>query len=207
MKITKFEHACFTVTKDDQTLVVDPGNWSTDFVPTSTIVAVVITHHHADHFYQDQLKKIAEKNPAAVVIAHESIISDITVLPTKSAAVGDTVTVGSFDLTFYGGEHATIYDGYPKAVNLGVLINEQIYYPGDSFALPEKPVDVLALPASAPWMKISEAMDFCKEVNARLVFPTHDAVLSDIGKGLADRLLSSVANQYQRIVEPIDVDG
>jgi len=207
MKLTKFEHACFTVTKDDQTVVVDPGSWSTDFTPTADIVAVVITHEHEDHFYMAQLKKIAEKSPAAVVIAHESITANISVLPTKSAVAGETITVGPFSLTFYGGDHAAIYDGYPQIANLGVLINDSIYYPGDSFALPEKSVDTLALPVSAPWMKLSESMDFCKEVNARLVFPTHDAILSDVGKLVVDKLLGGVASQYQRLAGSIEIDG
>lgn len=207
MKLTKFEHACFTVAKDDQTLAVDPGNWSTDFVPTTDIVAVVITHEHADHFYEEQLERIAEKNPTAVVIAHESITSNIHVLPTKAANVGDTLAVGPFSLTFYGGEHATIYDGHPKVANLGVLINSSLYYPGDSFALPEQAVDTLALPVSAPWMKVSESMDFCKEVNAGLVFPTHDAILSDAGKSVVDTLFGGVASQYRRLVEPVEIDG
>jgi L-ascorbate metabolism protein UlaG (beta-lactamase superfamily) len=207
MKITKFEHACFMVTKDDQTLVVDPGNWSSDFRTPSNVVAVIITHEHEDHFDQSKLQQIAEQNPTAVVIADESITSKVTILPTKSVAAGETQIVGPFTLTFYGGEHAIIYDGYPKVTNLGVLINNTLYYPGDSFALPEKPIDTLALPVSAPWMKISDAMIFCKEVNPRLVFPTHDAILSDSGKALVDRLLGGVSNQYQRLVEPIEIDG
>jgi len=207
MKLTKFEHACFTVTKDNQTVVVDPGSWSTDFTPTADIVAVVITHEHADHLFEAQLEKIAQVAPTAVVVAHESITANITVLSTRPTEAGKTVEVGPFSLTFYGGDHATIYDGYPQIANLGVLINDAIYYPGDSFALPEKQVDTLALPVSAPWMKLSESMDFCKEVNARLVFPTHDAILSDAGKLVVDKLLGGVASQYQRLAEPIEIDG
>ena len=207
MKLTKFEHACFTVTKDNQTVVVDPGSWSTDFIPTADIVAVVITHEHADHFFEAQLEKIAQVAPTAVVVAHESITANMTVLSTRPTEAGKTVEVGPFSLTFYGGDHAIIYDGYPQIANLGVLINDAIYYPGDSFALPEKQVDTLALPVSAPWMKLSESMDFCKEVNARLVFPTHDAILSDAGKLVVDKLLGGVASQYQRLAEPIEIDG
>jgi len=33
------------------------------------------------------------------------------------------------------------------------MINNLIYHPGDSFALPRKPVDVLALPAAATLAK------------------------------------------------------
>lgn len=207
MRIQKYEHACFSVTKDDKTLVVDPGNWSLDFTPPVNIVAVVITHEHADHFNHNQLSKIAEQNPEAILVAHESITGQVTELPTQSVSVGDTVSIGPFALSFFGGDHATIYADYPHVANLGVLVNHTLYYPGDSFATPNQPVDTLALPASAPWMKISEAMDFCKTVNARLTFPTHDAILSDAGKSLADKLLSSVSNNYLRLSEPLEIDG
>lgn len=207
MKLTKFEHACFAVTKDSQTLIVDPGNWSTDFTTPTDVVAVVITHEHADHFDQSKLQKIAAQNPQAVVVAHETITKQITVLPTKSVVAGDSLTIGPFTLDFYGGQHATIYQDYPRVDNLGVMINKCLYYPGDSFSLPEQPVDTLALPVSAPWMKISEAMDFCKAIDANLVFPTHDAILSDTGKSLVDRLVSSVASRYLRINDSIEING
>jgi len=208
MKLTKYGHACFTVTKDDATLVVDPGNWSTDTPDLSNVVAVVITHEHADHFDHEQLQKIATHCPDATVFAHESITNAISELPTHSVAVGDTVTVGPFTLSFYGGTHATIYADYPQTANLGVMVNDTLYYPGDSFAVPDKPVQVLALPASAPWMRISESMDFCKAVDASvLVFPTHDAILSDVGKSLADKLLGGISSHYKRLVEPVEIDG
>lgn len=50
MNITKFEHACFVVTKNDQSIVVDPGVLSPDFQAPEHPVAVVITHLHPDHW-------------------------------------------------------------------------------------------------------------------------------------------------------------
>jgi hypothetical protein len=89
------------------------------------------------------------------------------------------------------------------------MVNDLLYYPGDSFVLPEKPVDTLALPASAPWMKLSEAADFMTDIHPRLAFPTHDAILSDAGKNIADTLFTTFASkndiQYQRLSGPIDV--
>ena len=207
MRIQKYAHACFSVTKDDKTVVVDPGNWSSDFSAVTDIVAVVITHEHADHFDHGLLHAIAEHSPTAVLIAHESITSKVTELPTKSVDPGDTVTIEPFTFCFFGGKHAIIYEDFPRVANLGVLINQSLYYPGDSFSVPGVPVDTLAIPASAPWMKISEAMDFCKAINARLVFPTHDAILSEAGKSLADRLLGSVSNNYLRLTEILEIDG
>jgi hypothetical protein len=68
-----------------------------------------------------------------------------------------------------------------------------VYYPGDSFALPHQPVDILAVPASAPWLKLSESMDFITAVKPKRVFPTHNALLSDIGAKINDGLLEASA--------------
>jgi L-ascorbate metabolism protein UlaG (beta-lactamase superfamily) len=209
MKITKYEHACFTVEKDGQVLVVDPGAFTTDFIAPENVVAVVITHEHQDHFDHEQLAAIVDKNPDAVIIGHESVTSKIEVFETKTAQAGDKITVGEFDLEFFGGDHALIYESIPKAANLGVMINKLLYFPGDSFTLPNKPVDTLAIPASAPWMKIGEAMDFLVAVNPRLAFPTHDAILSDAGKGLSDSLLGGIASangtEYKRLEAPLEI--
>ncbi len=207
MKLTKYEHACFTIEKDDQLLVVDPGGFTTDFMPPTNVVAIVITHEHGDHLDHTRLAAIIDQNPTAIIVAHPSITTHIESFQTRSVLPGDHSTVGAFDLTFYGGDHAVIYPDIPVVANLGVLINEHVYYPGDSFTRPNVPVDVLALPIGAPWLKLSEAVDFIREVKPRLAFPTHDAVLSDTGKDLADRILPQLLEKhdivYQRITEPL----
>jgi len=152
MKLTKYEHACFTVEKDGQVLVVDPGNFTTDFIAPEGVVGVIITHEHGDHFDHEQLAAIIDKNPDAVIVAHQTIIDRIEVFQTKSVTTGDSVHIGEFSLEFFGGHHATIHPDIPPIANLGVMINELLYYPGDSFVQPEKPVDVIALPVAAPWL-------------------------------------------------------
>lgn len=211
MKLTKYEHACFTVEHDGDILVVDPGGFTTDFIaPPDHVVGIVVTHEHQDHFDHDQIAAIIDKNPNAIIVGHHDIISQIEVFETHAAVHGDTVTIGRFSLEFYGGTHALIHQDIPLIANLGVMINELLYYPGDSFTVPEKPVDTLALPISAPWLKVSEVIDYVTAVNPRLAFPTHDAVLSDTGKSLHDRMISSFAEKvgtvYTRINgEPIDI--
>lgn len=208
MKLTKFTHACFSVTKDDATVIVDPGNWSTDIAGLTNVIAVVVTHEHADHCDLQQIEAIIHEFPNATIYAHIGITESFSQLPTQAVTAGDTVQAGPFSLAFYGGNHAIIHPSFAPVTNLGVMINNALYYPGDSFALPQVPVQVLALPASAPWMKISEAMDFCSAINASsLVFPTHDALLSDAGKALADKLLSGVSPVYRRISEPVTIEG
>ena len=85
-----------------------------------------------------------------------------------------------------------------------MLIENQLYYPGDSFVVPEGiQVHALALPVSAPWLKISESIEFLTAVKPAFTFPTHDAILSTEGKELFDRILGATAGgigtQYKRL--------
>jgi L-ascorbate metabolism protein UlaG (beta-lactamase superfamily) len=210
MKLTKYEHASFTLEKDGEVLVVDPGVFTTDFAMTEHVTGVVITHEHADHFDRTLLDVIVTKNPQVTIIGHDTIMQQINDLPTISVNAGDAITIGTFVLEFFGGEHAVIHESFTPIANLGVLINQKVYYPGDSFTVPNKPVDVLALPVAAPWMKISEAFDFVANIKPRIAFPTHDAILSDAGKSLPDRMLpphaESFGTSYQRLSAPLHID-
>lgn len=203
MELTKYEHACFTVEKDGKTIVVDPGAFTTDFSIPENVVAVIITHEHGDHLDNDQLSEIIAKNPDAIVLAPQDVTTTLNTFETRTVHGGDSFALSGFDLDFYGDDHAVIHPDMDKAQNVGVLIEDRLYFPGDSFTVPEKSVDILALPVSAPWMKVSEAIEFMKTIGARFTFPTHDALLSTIGKNVTDSIISSFAEaagtEYRRI--------
>jgi L-ascorbate metabolism protein UlaG (beta-lactamase superfamily) len=209
MQLTKFKHACFTVTKDIHTIVVDPGVFSTDFIAPDSVVAVIITHEHADHFDEKHLAALLERNPEMEVLAHESITSKLVKFRTRAVKAGDSVDIAGFNLRFTGGEHAPIRPGLTPIPNLGVQFGDLLYYPGDSFALPEGSIKALALPAAAPWMKLSEAIDFMTQVHPELAFPTHDAILSSEGKGIYDSNYEAAATalgiSYLRLTTPIEL--
>lgn len=212
MLLTKYEHACFTVEKNGKLLVVDPGSFTTDLPALENVVGIVVTHEHADHFDVTALGAIVAHSPEAVVYAHEHITKQLgDTLPHSSVSVGERITAGPFVLEFLGGDHAVIHPDFPPIVNLAVMINDSLYYPGDSYFNPDRPVRTLALPVAAPWMKMSEAFDFLMAINPRLVFPTHDAILSPAGKNLADTMTRTFAKNigatYQRLNEPIDING
>ncbi len=212
MKLTKYEHACFTIEEDNKLLVVDPGVWTTDLGALENVVAIVITHEHADHFDPSALDAIISRSPDAVVYAHESITNQLnTAFMATPVSAGDVIEAVPFTLDFFGGKHAVIHSSIPVIANLGVMINDSVYYPGDSFTKPNKPVKALALPVTAPWMKIAEAMDYVSDVKPELAFPTHDAVASELGKQLPDRMIpafmESYGGTYQRLTAPIEIDG
>lgn len=206
MNLTKYEHACLTLEKNGHLLVIDPGVYTTDFIAPEHVVGIVITHDHPDHYDHELVTMIMDRNPDAVIIAHPSITHDIEAWTSHAVEAGDQFTVGPFRLDFFGGHHAAISPDRPPLANLGVLVDDLLYYPGDSFTVPEEhAVDTLALPIAAPWLKASETIAFLAAVQPRLAFPTHDAILSQIGMELMDGMIGSAAEAndiiYRRVTE------
>ncbi|TDN92645.1 MBL fold metallo-hydrolase [Microbacterium sp. BK668] len=196
MRVTKFEHAALTIENEGSKLIIDPGSFTLPLSDLNTVVAVVITHEHPDHWTADHLDQILKYSPGIPIYGPEGVAKaaggyDITVV-----APGDTVTLDDFTLRFFGGTHAVIHESIPVIQNVGVLVNEQFYYPGDSYAVP-KGVDVtlLAAPIGAPWLKIGEAMDFVLAVAPRQAFGTHDMTLSVIGRDMARARLQWAVEQ------------
>ncbi|MDB5162076.1 MAG: putative Zn-dependent hydrolase [Candidatus Saccharibacteria bacterium] len=194
MHLTKYEHACFVVEKDGKVLIVDPGGLTTDFImPEDEVVAVVVTHEHPDHLDIDQLTAIADVFPKAVFIGPRDVTAKLKNFETRTVKGGDNFIIDGIELEFFGDDHAAIHPSWPLAQNVGVMVDERIYYPGDSFVVPEKSVDTLALPLGAPWLKVSEAVDFMLAVAPRFAFPTHDAVLSHEGQSFHGHIISTFA--------------
>ncbi len=194
MNIQKFRHACLVLEKDGQSLVVDPGEWSTDFTAPQDVVGVIITHEHGDHLSLEKLKEIIAVNPDAAVYAHADVTKQIPEVPTVMVTADETKQIGHFNVLFTGGDHARILPDRPVCANLGVLVDEgELYYPGDSLVLPGVPVKTLAVPVAAPWLKLSEALDFLTAIRPQEAFATHDAVLSDEGKAVTTAWLTRTA--------------
>ncbi|MEV4667174.1 MBL fold metallo-hydrolase [Microbacterium sp. LWO12-1.2] len=183
MRVTKYEHATLRIDQSDQTLVIDPGSFTTPLDDLNGLVGIVLTHEHPDHWTPEHLDRLLRAAPGTPIFAPAGVAAaadgyDITVV-----SPGDTVAVGDFALRFFGGTHAVIHSSIPTIDNVGVLVNEELYYPGDSYAVPEGiEVDTLAAPLGAPWLKIGEAMDYVLAVKPRRAFGTHDMTLSVAGK-------------------------
>ncbi|HRN28204.1 MAG TPA: MBL fold metallo-hydrolase [Terrimesophilobacter sp.] len=193
MRVTKHEHACLEIEHSGDTLIVDPGSYTTLLVGVSRVVAVVITHEHADHWSDDQLELIVKNNPDVRIFGPAGVAAAAVHFTIETVAPGDTIEVDPFTLRFFGGRHAVIHSSIPVVDNVGVLINDELYYAGDSFTIPDEPVETLAVPAGAPWLKISDVMDYVTKISPKRAFPVHEMVLSTIGKSLSNaRIESSV---------------
>ena len=185
MRVTKYEHATLRIEESGEGLLIDPGSFTTPLDELSNTVAVVITHEHADHWTPEHLDRILRAASGTPIFAPEGVAMAAPDYQITVVAPGDTVTAGRFTLRFFGGEHAVIHSSVPAVDNLGVLINDKLYYPGDSYAAPEGvEVDTLAAPLGAPWLKIGDAMDFVLAVKPRRAFGVHDMTLSVIGRNI-----------------------
>ncbi|MCL2451752.1 MBL fold metallo-hydrolase [Candidatus Saccharibacteria bacterium] len=182
MKITKYEHSCLSVEVDGRILVIDPGVFSTSFTASDNIDAVVVTHEHPDHFDPEKITQIRSLNPNVVVFTTDKVAQQIP--DAKVPNVDEKVAVGSFDLQFFGHDHAPIIPDVVPCDNIGVVVNGVLAYPGDSFAPPPIKPQILALPVSAPWLKVYESMKYIAEIKPGKVFPTHNALLSEIGQDI-----------------------
>ncbi|SDS49142.1 L-ascorbate metabolism protein UlaG, beta-lactamase superfamily [Microterricola viridarii] len=193
MRITKLEHAAVIIENAGETLIIDPGKFTRPIEPDASVVAVVITHLHDDHWTPEQLERIRAASPGVALFGPAGVVAAAAAagIPVQPVAAGDSVVVGGFELRFFGGTHALIHRSIPLIDNVGVLVNGRFYYGGDSFDAPaDTLVEVLAVPAAAPWMKLSEAMDYVEAVAPRHSFPTHEMLLSDAGKALSNARLA-----------------
>lgn len=184
MRVTRLGHACLLVETREARVLVDPGVFSSDEAFTvSALDAVVVTHQHPDHLDPGRIAGLVDGNRGARLWCDpETAAQD---LPGAWTATRDgwTATIGDLTLTGVGERHAPILPALPVVANVGILLAEDdgptLFHPGDSYASAPPGVDVLALPLSAPWAKISETVEFARAVAPRRLFPVHDGTISD----------------------------
>ena len=182
MKLTKYGHACVIIEKNGSRVIIDAGGLTELPDDLRRIVAVVCTHVHGDHTNQTNIEKILAQSPDAVVIAHPESLETLRSLrcEKKPVSTDEVITIGNFTLKVRVVDHAVIWKSSP-CKNLTVLVDAFYYYAGDSFELIDEQVDVVGVPLSAPWLKVADAIEFARAMNAQNAMPTHNGLLNDIG--------------------------
>jgi len=195
MNIKKIGHCCLLITLPNTTVLTDPGSFSTAQDELTGIDIVLITHEHGDHFHIESVKKIVANNPSAVIVTNTAVGKLLDAEGIKHEIVGEG---GKSDahgalIEGYGHLHAEIYGEIGQVENTAYMLDGKLYYPGDSFFDPKRPVDILALPVGGPWMKLSEAIEYAILLKPRVAFPVHDGMFKSpnfmhglLGKILGD---------------------
>lgn len=196
MVITKIGHCCLLIEVDGVVVMTDPGVFTSDVALPPRVDVVVITHEHSDHVHVDTVLALKSAFPRLSIVCNSAVarllavakVLDVVVLEGTAAA-----TVGGVYLEAFDGSHAEIFEEVGKVQNTGYFITRRLFYPGDAYAEPLKPIEVLALPVGGPWCRLTDALHYALRVAPKQVFPVHDAIERldriSIHHGLSERIL------------------
>lgn len=211
MRLTKLGHACVRLEHDGTTLVLDPGGFSEEDAAEGAD-AVLVTHEHLDHLDADRLRRTD-----APVVTIEAVAARLRESAPDVAerlrvvSPGEQLTLGAVGVRVVGEEHAVIHPELPLPDNSGYLLDvggTTVLHPGDALTVVEG-VDLLLLPVSAPWLKVSECVDYARAVGAPRNVAVHDAVYSEAGLGIVgghlERFLAPQEQEYVRLEPGADL--
>jgi L-ascorbate metabolism protein UlaG (beta-lactamase superfamily) len=174
MKVTKFPQSCLLIENNEHKIVIDPGM---QFLETHAVEelagveAVLYTHQHSDHYEP----KIAEALLAQGVAIYANGATARLIGTEKVTVVndGDSFTAGGFEVVARELPHCLLPDGSAGPQNTGYVIDGVLFHPGDGTGLEGLQVDNLALPITGPDISILDAINFAKQVKAKVAIPIH----------------------------------
>jgi L-ascorbate metabolism protein UlaG (beta-lactamase superfamily) len=188
MQLTHFGHSCLLAQFDRTSILFDPGTFAHGFEGITGLSAIIITHQHPDHVDVARLPELLEGNPDAALYADAQTAEQLGAR-CQAVQVGDELSVGELTIRAVGGRHAVIHPEIPVIQNNSYLVDDgehraRLMHPGDALFVPDEPVDVLAAPAAAPWMRISEAIDYLRAVAPTHAVPIHQGVVAPEARGI-----------------------
>ncbi|GAA1341558.1 MBL fold metallo-hydrolase [Arthrobacter roseus] len=210
MLMTKHGHSCVRLEKDGIVLVLDPGTLSRVPEALEGANAILVTHEHPDHIDQETVLAFMASNPALELYAPGGVAARLAdAAPGIESRIhhldaGQSAELVGFQVRAVGGQHALIHPRIPVVANLGYVIDETLYHPGDSFIVPENAaIQTLLVPLHAPWSKTAEVIDFVIAVGPERAYPIHDALLNDAGRALVENLLRSISAAHGTTFESL----
>lgn len=184
MKIKKLGHCCLLIEEAGKRIMTDPGSWTVEkHSEEKGIDVILITHEHGDHLHVESLKEILKNNPNATVITNAGVGKKLDEAGIKYQILEDKKETGvsGIDLEAHECKHEEIFEEFGQVQNTGYFIGKRLFYPGDAFYNPRKPVEILALPVSGPWANVKSAILYVLDVGPKACFPVHDGMLVSFG--------------------------
>jgi len=196
VRLTKFGHACVRLEKDDRTLVIDPGVMTSEAgAVMAGAEAVLITHEHFDHFDADRLLIAAAEDPRLVVYTCAGVARHLDQLGDRVRVVGDgdVFAVAGFNVTIAGAKHHFSHPDVPPVDNVGFLIDEEVFHPGDALTILDVPT--LLVPGQAPWMTVPDLISYLRTVTPRRAYAIHDGLINEWGIQVLESVLQGEAER------------
>jgi len=204
MELTHFGHSCLLADFGVARMLFDPGTFSHGFEGITGLTAILITHQHPDHADPQRLPGLVEANPQAALFADPQTAAQLG-HPWRAVHAGDQILLGELTIRGVGGHHAVIHPEIPVIDNTSYLIGDathpaRLMHPGDALFVPDEEVDVLATPAAAPWMKMSEAVDYLRAVSPRHAVPIHQGIIAPEARGIFHGRLAEMTDTDFRVL-------
>lgn len=172
MKITRYEQSCLLIEQGETRVLIDPGTPFTqkrDIAELGKLDAVLITHEHADHFDQELCEKVSGDLD---IYVNEST-SKHMVGNKKVVQSNQQINIGELKITAIELPHCLMPDGSEGPQNIGYLINDIFFHPGDGIELDGLKVKYLALPITGPDVSMKRAFGFARQVSAQQAIAIH----------------------------------
>lgn len=184
MKIKKLGHCCLVIETNGKNIMTDPGFYTIEEQSNQIgIDLILITHEHTDHFHIESLKEIIKNNPNAKIITNEGVGKLLDEVEIKYEVLENKIAtqILGVEVEAHDCKHEEIYKEFMQVQNTAYFIGERLFYPGDSFYNPGKPVEILALPVAGVWVRGKDATKYALEINPKICFPVHDGMLNYFG--------------------------
>lgn len=196
MKLTKFGHACVRLEKDARSLVIDPGAMTPEPGILDGAEAVLITHEHFDHFEADRLITAAAKEPRLTIYTCSGVARHLTQLSDRVRVVGngDVLSAAGFEVLVVGEKHHFSHPDAPPVDNVGFLIDEEVFHPGDALTILDD-VPTLLVPGQAPWMTVPDLISYLRRLRPDRAYAIHDGLINDWGIQVLESALSAEAER------------
>ncbi len=204
MKITKLGHCCLLIEVKGKRILTDPGSYTIEaHSKLENLDYILFTHEHPDHYHLESLNIILEKNPQVLIFSNNSVSDLLNEANIKHTKInnGEKIMLGEIEVEGIGEKHAQMHNSIPQSSNMGFYIDGRLWYPGDAFTELNKSIEILALPVSGPWMKISEAIDYALKLKPKIVFPVHDGIRFGSAHTLPAKILPQNGIEFIAMIE------
>ncbi|MGH9101680.1 MAG: hypothetical protein ACRDYD_01640 [Acidimicrobiales bacterium] len=112
----------------------------------------------------------------AVLAPADAVLPDLDPIPVRA---GQVFWAAGFRISAVGGLHAPVLPNQTPCANLGYVVDDLLYHPGDYLHLPGVAVETLLVPLQASWLKTAEAVAFVRSVAPDRAIGIHDGQVNE----------------------------
>ena len=169
MQVTKFTHSCLLVEEEGKAVLFDPGVYThkentLDLEQLKNLDYILITHEHLDHMFPPLILDLLNKFPQVKIITNPGAAKILKDNQIDSTQDGDEI------VKITPVPHEPVFGTAPTNWQFDVF---NITHPGDSHSFNSNQ-DILALPMTAPWGSMVDAVNLAVKLKPKIVLPIHD---------------------------------